>query len=207
MSHKNKQQKVCTQRGFTLVELLVSVFILLIALVAAFTAAQQSIFASINARDQVIAFYLSQEAFELVKNVRDSNLQEGLESGRDWWEQGLQQCEDAYCTITFNVDDPQDSAEACPDSNDPSSCNVLEWNEDGRYYGHDQGVDTWSDTRFRRYFEIEVPNLAAPTGSPGSGNKDDEIKVTVTVEWSVGIFPKTFTVSEYITKWRFEPQT
>ncbi len=204
MSHKNKQQKAHPQGGFTLVELLVSVFILLIALVAAFTAAQQSIFASINARDQVIAFYLSQEAFELIKNVRDSNLQEGLESGRDWWERGLQECEDAYCTITFDVGDPQDSAEVCPDPNDPSSCKALEWNEAG-YYGQGDGT-AWSDTRFVRYFKIEVPNLAAPTGSSGGGNKDDEIKVTVTVEWNVGIFPKTFTVSEYITKWRFEPQ-
>lgn len=59
--------------GFTLIETLVAIFILLISTTAPLSFAQSGLRASFLARDQIVAFYLSQEAIETIKNVRDNN--------------------------------------------------------------------------------------------------------------------------------------
>ncbi len=189
MNHDRKNKN----SGFTLVEMLVAVFILLIALVAAFTAAQRSIFASLNARDQVIAFYLTQEAFELVKNIRDSNIQANNQIGTAWRNgfngTGGPNCLNPnFCTIDFNADEPV-VAQCDPDTT--GDCLVYQHKDEG-YYGHSSDSD-WNPTNLERYFTFEDVDA-------------HEIKVTVTTKWKVGVFPRSFSVNEYITKWRFQPQ-
>ena len=61
------------QSGFTLVEALVSISILVMAVVGAFTAAQSGIATSTYSKNQTIAFYLAGEAVEQIRNLRDNN--------------------------------------------------------------------------------------------------------------------------------------
>jgi type II secretory pathway pseudopilin PulG len=61
-------KKKTTHAGFTLLETLVAVSVLMIAITATFTAAQSGLSAAIEAKDQVVAFYLAQEA---VWDIRD----------------------------------------------------------------------------------------------------------------------------------------
>lgn len=62
------------ERGFTLVETLVAIFIMLIAIVAPLSIASQSLAAARKAKDNVTAFYLAQEGIELARNIRDNNI-------------------------------------------------------------------------------------------------------------------------------------
>lgn len=64
---KNKEQ------GFTIIETLVAITILMVAIVGPLTVANKGLIASVYARDQMIGSYLAQDAMEFLKNLRDNN--------------------------------------------------------------------------------------------------------------------------------------
>lgn len=61
------------ESGYTIIEALVAIAILLISIAGPMTIAMQGIKQGSHARDQVTAFYLGQEAIELVRATRDNN--------------------------------------------------------------------------------------------------------------------------------------
>ncbi len=65
-------------KGFTLLEVLIAVFILAIGVGSAFASIGQTLVAGFLARDRFIASYLAQEGIEIVKNIRDSNWVAGI---------------------------------------------------------------------------------------------------------------------------------
>src|SRR6202042_2338797 len=60
--------------GFTLIETMVAIALLMLALIAPMSLAAQSLTAAYFARDQITAFYLAQEGIEIVRSVRDANI-------------------------------------------------------------------------------------------------------------------------------------
>ncbi|MEK7184741.1 MAG: prepilin-type N-terminal cleavage/methylation domain-containing protein [Patescibacteria group bacterium] len=58
--------------GFTIIETLVAITILMISIAGPLTIAQKGLTASIYARDQITASYLSQELMEKIKNDKRS---------------------------------------------------------------------------------------------------------------------------------------
>ena len=72
MNNQDKNQE--KNRGFTIVETLVAVAILMIAIAGPLTIAQKSLISAIYAKDQVTATFLAQDAIEYVKNMRDANV-------------------------------------------------------------------------------------------------------------------------------------
>ena len=61
------------KQGFSIVETMVAITVLLIAVVAPMSLAADGVRAARLAQDQIVAFYMAQEAIELVKNARDNN--------------------------------------------------------------------------------------------------------------------------------------
>lgn len=81
--------------GFTIVETLVAIAILMIAIAGPLTIAQKGLMASIYARDQSVATFLAQDAMEFIKNYRDNNIRGGLD-----WLEGIDDCLTLnYCTV------------------------------------------------------------------------------------------------------------
>ncbi len=62
------------KRGFTLIETLVAVSLLVIAIVAPMSLVSQALTTAYYARDQVAAYSLAQDGIESVRAVRDGNL-------------------------------------------------------------------------------------------------------------------------------------
>ena len=62
------------QNGFTIVETLVAIAILMIAIAGPLTAANKAYTAAINARNQAVAYNLAQEALEYISNQKDNSL-------------------------------------------------------------------------------------------------------------------------------------
>jgi len=60
--------------GFTLVETIVSVAVLMLAITPALFTAYKSISLNTFSQKQIIAFYLAQEATEYIRNKRDTNV-------------------------------------------------------------------------------------------------------------------------------------
>jgi len=63
--------------GFSIIEVLVSVTLITVGLMAAVNLISSSLVISIDSRNQVIAGGLAQEGVELVRNIRDNNLASG----------------------------------------------------------------------------------------------------------------------------------
>lgn len=93
-------------RGFTLVETLVAITVVVTAMVGPLYAVQQSLNASRTAREQLIASSLAQEGVEYVRTIRDSNYLYVLRtsSPRSWLfgfdgTGGSENCITAACVI------------------------------------------------------------------------------------------------------------
>jgi type II secretory pathway pseudopilin PulG len=73
MNFISKRIKKIQQDGFTIIETLVAITILMVVIAGPMTIAQKGLMASIYARDQVIASYLAQDVVEYLKNDRDKS--------------------------------------------------------------------------------------------------------------------------------------
>ncbi|MCD6271008.1 prepilin-type N-terminal cleavage/methylation domain-containing protein [bacterium] len=74
------------QKGFTLAELLITIFVFTVGILGIYLIVQNS-YATVNyARNRLIAIYLAQEGIEIVRNIRDTNWLEG-----STWDDGLPQ--------------------------------------------------------------------------------------------------------------------
>ena len=168
------------KKGFTIIESLVAVSILVVAVVGALSAVQTGLSSYIYSKDQIIAFYLAQEGFEQIRNLRDENRL----ASRDW-----------LYGVAQNSNDPCYFGEACivDPVNTPAptrcsgvgSCPYLRQDVATGFFGHDS---SWSVTQFRR--EITLSSINA-----------DEIAVTVTVSWTKGIINRQFKARENLLNW------
>lgn len=181
-----KNRKSFPKAGFTLVETLVGIGVLVIAITATFTAAQTGLSSAIESRDQVIAFFLAQEAVESVRNLRDENSL----SSRNWLAGLSENASDAcYFGKACTFDAQLRTFTTCPTG--PGSCENLKQNKNLTsqtygMYGYDAG---WSETNFKR--EIEMISINA-----------NEITLKVTMTWSKGLLVKNFVIKESILNWQ-----
>lgn len=93
---KNKRiKRISKQGGFTLLETLVAIFILVLSITGPMVFAQSSLRAAFQSRDQITAFYLAQDVIEFIKNKRDTN---HLTNGKKWLDD-LGTCLASTCSI------------------------------------------------------------------------------------------------------------
>ena len=182
-------------RGFSLIETLVAVVILVSAIVGPLTLAQRSIRSAVYARDQVTASFLAEEAIEYIRMMRDGN---ELRRRSNWLFGLSGDCLEQLCQIN-TIEDRDDAVSQCSRREGPlygSFCEPLAFQtETGKYGYKPQNSNDWEDTKFVREVRIDtIPN--------GDRTSDDEAKVEVKVLWKTGDLPlRTVTVREYIYDW------
>src|ERR1700733_2610236 len=71
---KKMPKKMSKNKGFTIIETLVAITILLMAIAGPLTIAEKGLTEAVSSQDQLTASYLAQDLMEYVKNVRDDNL-------------------------------------------------------------------------------------------------------------------------------------
>lgn len=166
-----------------MVETLVAITILIFSITAATTATQTALSNSIFARNQVVAFFLAQEAVEYIRNTRDTNV---LQASN--WLSGFASpgtaCEfGKVCTVDATVGTSAFST--C--TSGAGTCPVLRQSTSGiPLYGYN---GTWSPSIYRR--EITLQQIGA-----------DEIAVIVNVTFSKGLLSRTITVRESVFNWQ-----
>ena len=182
--------------GFTLIEAVVAIAILMFTIIGPITLAQRSLSASYYAKDQVIAYYLAEESVEYLRNLRDGNRLKG-----NPWLQGANPCfssgGSSYCGI-----DPSNFMGsvivACSSVN--SNCR-LTYHPGNSVYGYAyDGSGTilsgWQSSLFSRRVSIMRPDGALPTGA------ENEVVINVEVSWQTeSLSPQTFKLTENIFDW------
>lgn len=188
---QNQPARRRASRGFSIIETLVAISILLLAITGPMAFAQSSLRAAAYARDQVTAFFLAQDAIEFVKHIRDENSLTGFRSA---WLDGLADCRGQDCMVSSvdveigSATDGSQYAQACGSA---GAC-LLWLDPDTGLYGVQTG--SRDPSRFTRRVRIE----------PVDGMSDvDEVRVVVTIDWQTHpLLPaRTIEVHEDIMNW------
>jgi prepilin-type N-terminal cleavage/methylation domain-containing protein len=185
---QNYKWQQIRNKGFTLVESLVAVSILSLSILSTFTAVQGGLQSSNYAKDQMVAYYLAQEAMEYIKNVRDQNALASLGGTPVNWLTGLsaQVSDPCYFGEVCTIDSYTNTISgASPCTTAFGSCPNLNQNSVTGLYGYTSGTN-WSTTNFKR--EIKLTQNSVNT----------EITVTINISWTTKGVPHTFQVSQLI---------
>lgn len=171
--------------GFTLVETLVAISILMMAVTGPLYFAASSLKAAVYARDQITAFYLAQDAFEQIREIRDNNLINNVETG---WLTSIVDNTNGICNSAFGC---RIAPALPPTSCLTGTCQPLTISSASGFYGY--GFDI--TTPFTRTI------LVQKTSDP------DEAKVSVTISWRSGTIDRNFTAYEFLRNLNPTPTT
>ncbi len=179
------------KKGFTLVEALIAVSILMIAVVSTMSISQRSLLSSIVSRDQMTASFLAQDGLEAVKNIRDQVAINALGSTSTVWLQGLEGClctgtscdftssSFTYCKIDSTANPtPTVSGIISSNTRTPLQMTNIPDNATGIFLKYDYTGAT--ESKFYRLINIQLP--AIPVGSYGSN--PNEAIINVRVYWN-----------------------
>ena len=172
-----KKEKLNFKKAFTLVETLVAVTILSIAVVGPMFSSAQNIKLASFSQNQLVAFYLGQEAIEYVRNVRDTNL---ISPSGDWLN-GVTVCKEATGCY---IDVKNNTVTVCG-----TSCPKLDFN--GVNYTYKSGGADGNSIFTRT---VKIDNAVRVDG--------DEAKISVFVNWKDKDIPKTMNLQDNIFNWR-----
>lgn len=180
------QKNSLKEKGFTIVETLVAIAILLVATTGPLTFAQTGLRASYLARDQIGAFYLAQDAIETIKNVRDNR---GL-AGSPNWLSGLGDCTPTgvNSTVVCNMDTALTTVINTVDCGS-TSCAPLYYDSVKRQYVLNSGPNRTVSKYTRTIYITELVD-------------DREAQIVVEVKWDSNFLAeKKVVVQENIYNW------
>ena len=181
----NIQHTTYKTRGFSLIEVLVAVSVLIISVTGTLSIIAREVSSAAIAKDQVVAFYLAQEALEYVRGVRDNNAIHDLS-----WLDGLNSspdCIDNKCVIDVNAD-PLSVEQEVAECN-ATGCDPLYLDSSGVYNQQEDG----DPTMFTR--EVQI------VGIDDALSPAREVQVDATVRWTSGV-ERSFTISGNLFNWR-----
>lgn len=220
-AHKTRRIPIVSA-GFTILETLVAISILVLALTAPLVIVSQALKSSYFSRDQITAYYLAQEAVEYLRNKRDN---QGLaaDASADNWimnftDDSGSMINDANSTTikSYLVRDSQlgyqlkrcngsgGSSSPCP--NVKYNPNAFDPGSDSVLYGDTSATD---DSIFIREITVSKP----PAGTLNNGTVVEtndpslrEVIVTVKVIWRMqdGSYSSGVTLREHLTNWQLE---
>lgn len=182
MPSDTSQKSMQTNRGFTLLETMVAIFILVLSITGPMVFAQSGLRAAFLARDQVTAFFLAQDAIETIKNIRDEN---GLQ-GDPWLSDICVDSSTGPCVIKIDTTVADPVAETCLGG----TCPPLYLDPDARYV-YDTGSPN-VPSRFTR--TIYVKELDA-------GGREAQLIVVVEWDSNVRVGNSRIIVQENIYNW------
>ena len=174
-------------KGFTLLETLASLTVLIFGILGPLSLAFYSIRSASVSENYLTAFYLAQEAMEYVKNRRDSNV---LKEETNWLRymapsgSGDGLCRDNRgCDVDVALPDSDpDSIRQCHPVN---GCEKLRYDSASGLYGYNPGDP---ETAFIRKLKLTIIS-------------DYEEKIEITVSWQDKFGAKSFTFEENLFGW------
>lgn len=176
-----------TDRGFTILETLVAVFILVLSITGPMVFAQSGLRTAFLARDQITAFYLAQDAIETIKNMRDNN---ALQNSNNWLDYIFECGAEIGVECKVTIDTILEPGVVRPEVELCSSgfCPPLMTDDSGRF-----GYDLTGGTNSRFTRNVYLTEIV----------QGRELEIVVEVVWksNVGINTSRIVVQENIFNW------
>ena len=94
-------------KGFTLIEVLAAMFIMLIGVLGVFSLISRTVTFNSSVNSQLVASYLAQEGLELVRNIRDTNFLKIHKGAGGNWTDDIIACDPPYdppCVVDREAD-------------------------------------------------------------------------------------------------------
>ncbi|HHE76461.1 MAG TPA: prepilin-type N-terminal cleavage/methylation domain-containing protein [Candidatus Parcubacteria bacterium] len=182
MLSKNKKTIISkkAKSGFTLLEVMVAIFVILVGVLGAYSVVQKIIFETHQSSFRLTAAYLAQEGVEIVRNIRDNNWLNGGD-----WNNGIEDCDDESF---YQADYKSNDLGSC--INAASGAQKLNVNGEGFYAYDDE--DTGKTSPFIR--KILITRVS-----------DNMLKVVVKVFWYYkNNLQGPITVEDYLYNWHQE---
>ncbi len=174
-----KKQKL---GGFTLVEALIAMSILIVGVISGFVLVIKALYNVTIIQDRLTASFLAQEGVELVRQLRDTNFLKRLNGENVLWTDGiLSTCGGEGCLIWADVSNNTVETSVY----DPASPPPLYYHSDTGLYNYDSSD---SLTSFKRVIQI----------TPVSPN---ELKVEVKMTWESRGMDFSFTLEDHLFNW------
>ncbi|MDO8564512.1 MAG: prepilin-type N-terminal cleavage/methylation domain-containing protein, partial [bacterium] len=212
---KSKVKSCVSMRGFTLIETLIAIAILLLAVTGPMTLAERGLASAGVAKIELTALYLGQEALEFIRNTRDENFLRGRGGGQNWL-QGLDEC----ATVTGCAVDPTASGGNRIDQCSAGNDDCLLWQHQGDapnerlkgLFGHPRvrggSTANWKITSYKRKVCItRVTDTALCVNDSGNNLRNErEVKVNVLLDWTAGALgTRSAVVTTTIFNWYDSP--
>lgn len=159
--------------GFSLVETLVAISILLTIVSSIMLLVNQSIESSGQLSDELVASYLASDAIEYLRYSRDTRwLGNSNNNFHQWYTaSGVTNCVgNSICKVDTRIG--QESINACV-----GTCENLNYNQPKGRYGYGSGSG-WEESKFKRTVKVLEANDLGPNSS-----STDEVVVEVEVSW------------------------
>lgn len=183
---------VASKRGFTLVELIIAITVLVIGVVAVFGLSFFAIQLNRTNVQRLQALELAREGMEMIRNIRDSNWKNNypFAGGAPLWGEDLGP--QKYVKISPRPGDqvPFAIVTVNPQQRNEYRLNTVEVSGVS-FFTHDTGTPS----QFYRLLQIEPYSLEGAAS-------DEAIKVTSQVLWLNGDKEHTVEVTEILTNWR-----
>lgn len=171
------------QGGFTIIEMIASVSILLFGILGVYAFFFPSLNITYNVANKLTAIYLAQEGLEVARNIRDNNFIKSVSDPNVEWSDGLIDC-DLGCQMDYKTGTFAETS-----ANQLRNFNPSEFLMVGPDIGNLYGYDPGSNTKFQRKITV----------TRGSGM--DVLKVFVLVTWDYRGETQSFETGEYLYNW------
>lgn len=177
---KGQRTKARERGGFTLLETIVALALIVSAMAGPFTLATRGVFAAKFSRSKVVALNLGQEGIELIRHMREGNVLGGF----DW--RGLSGPCPARCMRLSDGAYQPDVYTAAAGSTPPlSTGSPMRFDDSAGLYSQVSGTAT----PFTRVVSIATPAA-------------DQMRVTATVTWTESNIQRQVRLETVLYNWR-----
>ncbi|MES2059879.1 MAG: prepilin-type N-terminal cleavage/methylation domain-containing protein [Patescibacteria group bacterium] len=203
-------KKIENKKGFTLIETLVAITILLLSIVGPLQIAAQALFSAFYSREEITAYYLAEESIEYIKNARDTRFlvdvfnSDGTPVDGGAWLYGLDECVadpssgQTGCRVDATksfIGDP-DAIVSCMNS---APCPNMLFNQNTGIWSYNSSDPSAVPSRFNRTVVI------IPQSNNGTPTNNEEALIEATVTWTsssgFGAANRKVTVKALMTNW------
>ena len=183
-------------RGFTLVETLAAITLIMVAIVAPMGLTVQSLSVAYYARDQITASNLAQEGIEVVRAIRDGNVLSTAEGNTTPIFNGIP-IGSTVSPHPFEIDGTETQLSRIIIDCSSNACGPLLTN--GQLYGYNQesqgGYNPSNFTRSITACYIQSDGTCTAAAS-------DEVRLTVVVSWQTAAYrTQSLTLTENLYNW------